>query len=776
MAKPAEKLRNQIQITHPGATVHGRGRNWIRHQHPTDPNKFILDTSIGPIHYGPGQDQEINTTFVNADPVADAPWLRKMTTNDFHVFFGPGTQEFDAGQIIKYVHPPTAANVTFQAQSLQWTNDLDQIQQISAPAKIIPAINDDTLTFTGAYGTGLNFRWQVQTARLAKYLDIVSLASLPTPNATILAGGNPVLNLQFIFQKSAGVDIYIDGQLWNEAPNNPRTTSGNVEFRSGGQTLWWFKKAWATDQDGEAPNVVQRFRKQGPNLLVSVRVPWSWLQAAAYPVTVDPTIDPIVSASADDGAQNGASMDITGTQPRLGLITHLGHRFVLTGPASGDTIDVAYQTTNQPASFADEVDDVDLYCQATDNAAAFTTTDNDISNRTSTSAVVTWNPDPIDIGTGDQNGPSLVSPIQEVINRAGWSSGNGLALIMIQTPATSGTDWRVRHYDGSTTECPRLHIEYTAAGAGALTISVTDAVTVGEARTISVTRQVDRSDSVTTGEIVALSVQAATPRSVNVTDAVTVGEVRSLTRSDAQISRTDSVTVGEIITLSIVTRASVVDAVTVAESVTVRRTSFVSVIDAVTTGEAVTLATSAPQVSVTDAVTVGEITSLTVSDPQVIVTDAVTVGEDVTVDVGAIGEVSVSVVDAITVAETTSLVTSDPQVSVTDAVTIGEAVTLATDDLTLSVTDAVTVAEDITVSVAAFGALTVSVTDAVTVGEVVTIDPLLILMTVVDLVSVGEIKTVRSGVLKLNSDNVLYARFRDKRAPMKFRDKRALGE
>ena len=63
MTNIAAEARALVQANHPGATVIERGRGWIRHQHPTDPDRKIFQTQVGPMHYGPGNDQEIDTAW-----------------------------------------------------------------------------------------------------------------------------------------------------------------------------------------------------------------------------------------------------------------------------------------------------------------------------------------------------------------------------------------------------------------------------------------------------------------------------------------------------------------------------------------------------------------------------------------------------------------------------------------------------------------------------------------------------------------------------------------
>jgi hypothetical protein len=100
-----------------------------------------------------------------------------------------------------------------------------------------------------------------------------------------------------------------------------------------------------------------------------------------------------------------------------------------------------------------------LQAEASDDAAAFTSTARSVSLRPRGSAAVSWTPNPWPtvgaIGL-DQRTPSLVSLIQPVVDRAGWSSGNSLVLII------TGSGARVaKSFDGDAAGAPLLVIEYT---------------------------------------------------------------------------------------------------------------------------------------------------------------------------------------------------------------------------------------------------------------------------------------------------------------------------
>lgn len=99
-----------------------------------------------------------------------------------------------------------------------------------------------------------------------------------------------------------------------------------------------------------------------------------------------------------------------------------------------------------------------IHGQAATNPPSFSSTSFDISSRPRTSAAATWSPGAW--GAVGEAGPNqrtsdLAAPIQEIVNQAGWASGNPLVLIF------SGTGKRVAEsFEGSATGAPLLHVEF----------------------------------------------------------------------------------------------------------------------------------------------------------------------------------------------------------------------------------------------------------------------------------------------------------------------------
>jgi hypothetical protein len=92
-----------------------------------------------------------------------------------------------------------------------------------------------------------------------------------------------------------------------------------------------------------------------------------------------------------------------------------------------------------------------------DSAAALTSTDFDLSSRVKTTASVTWNSVPSWSTGSKYQSPDLTSIVQEIVNRAGWSSGNDLVMVV------SSTGTRVAESrEGSSSNAALLHVELIA--------------------------------------------------------------------------------------------------------------------------------------------------------------------------------------------------------------------------------------------------------------------------------------------------------------------------
>ena len=109
-------------------------------------------------------------------------------------------------------------------------------------------------------------------------------------------------------------------------------------------------------------------------------------------------------------------------------IMRTGLRFRDVAVPQGATIDSAFIVVYSHEAENDEAK-ITIWGEATDNAVTFDL-DNLITDRTSTSATVSWTvTDKWAIWTEFRT-PDISSIIQEIVNRSGWASGNALAIVL----------------------------------------------------------------------------------------------------------------------------------------------------------------------------------------------------------------------------------------------------------------------------------------------------------------------------------------------------------
>lgn len=150
-----------------------------------------------------------------------------------------------------------------------------------------------------------------------------------------------------------------------------------------------------------------------------------------------------VAAGADDARELDGAMDLTNAILRMGSVPGglVGYRFLGVPAVNGATMMYVFiQFAAAGGGGAPAV--LRIQAQAADNAGAFTSATNDISNRTLTTAYVDWSPGAWEGGQSDAatRTPDLSAVMQEVVNRAGWASGNAVVFVVSLSPANTGTE------------------------------------------------------------------------------------------------------------------------------------------------------------------------------------------------------------------------------------------------------------------------------------------------------------------------------------------------
>lgn len=132
----------------------------------------------------------------------------------------------------------------------------------------------------------------------------------------------------------------------------------------------------------------------------------------------------------------------------------------VTIPPGAGINSATFTVMNQGLGGGDDADG-SVYCEDTDNSPAMTTTDTDVTGRTLTTASVSWLD--LNIGVGNPSSPpDMASVIQEVVDRAGWASGNALSVIAV--PNNNARILNFEPYEVSTANAAKLDIDYSPAG------------------------------------------------------------------------------------------------------------------------------------------------------------------------------------------------------------------------------------------------------------------------------------------------------------------------
>ena len=180
------------------------------------------------------------------------------------------------------------------------------------------------------------------------------------------------------------------------------------------------------------------------------------------------TLNLQVAASTDDAWQNAAGTVDT-TAAIIGTLSTgnmwAGFRFNNVTVPQGATINTATLQLYLNTTANDDLV-ADFYCEAADDAGTFTTGASNISSRSRTTAKASVSATAIGVGWYSVTG--LAAAVEEVTDRAGWASGNDLAIIL---DALAGISFQCRTWDFDTSLAAKLDIDYTAASAGQPTIA-----------------------------------------------------------------------------------------------------------------------------------------------------------------------------------------------------------------------------------------------------------------------------------------------------------------
>lgn len=288
---------------------------------------------------------------------------------------------------------------------------------------------DLTLNGAGNGNTATGISWQWQDVNGNDLHDgSVDCGSVGNHAPVVNAG--PDQSIKLPDQATMQGSVTDDG-----LPNPPATVTDTWSQVSGPGT--------ATFTDASSPTTTVSFDTAGTYVL-RLTGDDSALQASDdVTVTVLPegvtTLTVPVAVSADDAEESAGTVALANPVlkivNRAGVNQTVGLRFAGLSIPKGATIQSAsiqFQCNTKTIGAAS----LTIEGQAADNPATFAKTTNNISARPRTAADVAWVPAPwatVGARGPDQQTPDLTSVIQELVNRAGWGSGNAMVFIITGT-------------------------------------------------------------------------------------------------------------------------------------------------------------------------------------------------------------------------------------------------------------------------------------------------------------------------------------------------------
>ena len=171
-----------------------------------------------------------------------------------------------------------------------------------------------------------------------------------------------------------------------------------------------------------------------------------------------------VGSGNDDGREPGSGTPILNDASEIAMLTNsantwLALRFTNVTVPQGSTVNSAPLEVYIVGTSYDDPD-VDVYLEDADNSPALTTSSNNISGRTKTTAKVTWSGS--GLGAGWKPPGDLAAVVEGVFTRPGWASGNAVTVLF--DSLSSSNNLRIRPYEYDTSLAAKLTIDYTAPG------------------------------------------------------------------------------------------------------------------------------------------------------------------------------------------------------------------------------------------------------------------------------------------------------------------------
>lgn len=351
---------------------------------------------------------------------------------DYHSF-GSGSDIQRPRLVVNFTSPPSSAQTTRVGL---------HFPRVDVPQGV--TILDATLTFTASGNTSGLANWEIRADNVDNSSALATTAGNFNRTLTGSATWSPP-------------DFVADNRYTTGDFSNVVQSIVNRPGWCGGNAMTLFI-------DGTGLRGVHSFNSD-PDLAPVLNIRY----AATGGGCIRKTETAQIFVNTDDAEQDGASMDRSHGDLDLGEKI-VGVRFQQVDVPRGATILSAHiDFVARGVSTAGAPPTVNIVGQAHDNAPAFSANNNDLSNRTPTAASVNWNLGNWNVNNATHTTPDLKTIVQQIVNRAGWVSGNSMVFLFSDAGTVTRKAW-AREESGTRAARLRIAYETTPGAIGAKTV------------------------------------------------------------------------------------------------------------------------------------------------------------------------------------------------------------------------------------------------------------------------------------------------------------------
>ena len=290
-----------------------------------------LTTAIGPVHYRVDPlDVKEPWKDIDRTLVSDVAGIRCLS-NTYQVQIVEKNLDLGVRALAEFAY--RGKKMTIAPVALEYRNDAGASETISFGADVKPVVSGNSVTWPDVFGKGIDFGYTVSHLGFQKVFTIHQTESLPTPKID-----------------SKGLRLCaVLSMAWDSTANAPAACAGvtaeRVSADFSGQEVslitaaskdapslawefWKLHPARAWDAGGKEIAASLDIVSRGGRPFAVVGVAMADLEGAKFPVSIDPTLDPIPVV---DGGDDGHFWHITvpSGMDEIGVIVYLLMLFIL---------------------------------------------------------------------------------------------------------------------------------------------------------------------------------------------------------------------------------------------------------------------------------------------------------------------------------------------------------------------------------------------------------------------------------------------------------------